>query len=101
MSLFDEEITTESLEDLGFVQIGRNKWLYLFTALFTLTGQGDLKFAYDELIYYPKKKYLITKNGRQKYPVDDLQELKLIVTSISKTTMDVEKLNDVRKISDF
>ena len=66
MSLFDEEITTESLEDLGFIQIGRNKWLYLFTSLFTLTGQGDLKYAYDELIYYPKKKYLITKNGRQK-----------------------------------
>ena len=101
MSLFDEEITTESLEDLGFIQVGRNKWLYLFTAFFALTGQGDLQYAYDELIYYPKKKYLITKNGRQKYPVDDLQELKLIVTSISKTTMDVEKLDGLRKISDF
>lgn len=100
MSIFDEEITTESLEDLGFIQVGRNKWLYLFTSLFTFTEQGDLKYAYDELIYYPKKKYLITKNGRQKYPVDDLQELKLIITSISKITMEVE-IDGLRKISDF
>lgn len=98
MSIFDEEVTTESLEDLGFVQVGRNKWLYLFTAFFALTGQGDLQYAYDELIYYPKKKYLITKNGRQKYPVDDLHELKLIVASISKTT---PEFNDLIKISDF
>ena len=100
MSLFDEEITTESLEDLGFVQIGRNKWLYLFTSLFTFTGQGDLKFAYDELIYYPEKKLLKTKIGKQKYPVEDLQELKLTVASLSKTTMDIE-FNGLRKISDF
>lgn len=100
MSIFDEEITTESLEDLGFIRVGRNKWLYLFTSLFTFTEQGDLKYTYDELIYYPKKKYLITKNGRQKYPVDDLQELKLIITSISKITMEVE-IDGLRKISDF
>lgn len=100
MSIFDEEITTESLEDLGFVQIGRNKWLYLFTSVFSMSESGNLKFIYDELIYYPKKKYLITKNGRQKYPVDDLQELKLIVASISKKTMEVE-IDELIKISDF
>ena len=100
MSIFDEEITEESLEDIGFVRVGKNEWLYMFTSLFTLTGNGDLKFAHDELIYYPKKKILKSKIGKQKYPVEDLQELKLAVASLSKTTMDIE-FDGLRKISDF
>lgn len=100
MSIFDDEITDISLEDLGFVPIGQNKWLYMFCSEFILTGRGDMKFAYDELIYYPKKKIIKSKNSKQKFEVNDLYELKLIIDSLSKNKLDIniDDFNNILKI---
>lgn len=100
MSIFDDEITDTSLEDLGFVPIGKNKWLYLFTSSCVLTGRGDLKFAYDELIYYSKKKILKAKSSKQKFEVADLYELKLTVDSLSKNKLEIDEssFNNILRI---
>ena len=87
MGIFDDEITDVSLEDLGFVPIGRGKWLYLFTSAFAVSESGDLKFAYDELIYYPKKKTVKTVHTKKEFKVDDLHELKLLIGSLNKLSL--------------
>ena len=32
MGIFDEEVTPDSLEDIGFVSIGKGKWMYIFAS---------------------------------------------------------------------
>ena len=90
MGIFDDEITDISLEDLGFIQSGRNKWTYLFTSSFAVSESGDLKFAYDELIYYPKKKLVKTVHTKKEFKVDDLHELKLLIDSLNKSSITIE-----------
>ena len=90
MGIFDDEITDISLEDLGFIQSGRNKWTYLFTSAFAVSESGDLKFAYDELIYYPKKKIVKTVHTKKEFKVNDLHELKLLIDSLNKSSITIE-----------
>ena len=99
MGIFDDEITDVSLEDLGFVPIGRNKWLYLFTSDFSMSESGDLKFAYDELIYYPKKKLVKTVHTKKKFKVDDLYELKLLIDSLNKSSITID--SEIGKLLKF
>ena len=107
MSIFDEEITPDSLEDIGFVSIGKGKWMYIFASQFDLDYDGSLKFAFDEFIYNEKKKILSTKYSKQKFPISDLQELKLTVETMSQSTISNCILNsdglsmDLRKTSVF
>lgn len=99
MGIFDDEITDISLEDIGFVRTGRNKWTYLFTSDFAVNENGDLKFAYDELIYYPKKKLVKTTNTKRIFKVDDLHELKLLVDSLNKSSITVD--SEIGKLLKF
>lgn len=107
MSIFDEEVTPTSLEDIGFVSIGRGKWMYIFASQFDLDYDGDLKFVFDEFIYNEKKKVLSTKYSKQKFVISDLQELKLTVETMSKYTPSNCILNsdglsiNLRHIPDF
>lgn len=93
MSIFDEEVTPTSLEDIGFVSIGRGKWMYIFASQFDLDYDGDIKFAFDEFIYNEKKKVLSTKYSKQKFVISDLQELKLTVETMTKHTLSNWTLN--------
>ena len=90
MGIFDDEINDISLEDIGFVRTGRNKWTYLFTSDLAVCRNGDLKFAYDELIYYPKKKLVKTTYSKKEFKVDDLHELKLLIDSLNKSSITIE-----------
>ena len=105
MGIFDEEVTPDSLEDIGFVSIGKGKWMYIFASQFDIDYDGGLKFAFDEFIYNEKKKILSTKYSKQKFPISDLQELKLTVEAMTQTTysgMNLDKFVDqLRKTPDF
>ena len=90
MGIFNDEITDISLEDIGFMRTGRKKWTYLFTSDFVVNKNGDLKFAYDELIYYPKKKLVKTTYSKKEFKVDDLHELKLLIDSLNKSSITIE-----------
>lgn len=99
MGIFDDEINDISLEDIGFVQTGRNKWTYLFTSDFAVSENGDLKFVYDELIYYPKKKLVKTVITKRKFEVEDLHELKLLIDSLNKSSITVD--SEIGKLLKF
>ena len=64
-----------------------------------MSESGDLKFAYDELIYYPKKKLVKTVCTKKEFKVDDLHELKLLIDSLNKSSITVD--SEIGKLLKF